>query len=153
MAQHIVSASALIHALAQQVYAMIADCRERHPQMLPKPYFVSLAVEQGGVGAGTVITFHMRLLGRLRTFHAIITEPERGRVLVETDVDTGATTTFTVDPREHGQQAYVTIATTTTTRPGVLGRVESWFTTRLLHPIYVKELAQLAALVSTQPVG
>jgi uncharacterized protein YndB with AHSA1/START domain len=148
MAQHIVSASALIHAPAQQVYAMIADYRERHPQMLPKPYFVSLAVEQGDVGAGTVITFHMRVMGRLRTFHAIITEPEPGRVLVETDLDTGATTTFTVDPRAHGQQAYVTIATATTTRPGVLGKIEGWFTTRLLHPIYVKELAQLAALVT-----
>jgi len=45
-------------------------------------------VEEGGIGAGTVIRFQMRILGRLRTFHAAITEPEPGGVLVETDLDT-----------------------------------------------------------------
>ena len=52
-----------------------------HPQILPKPPFVSLEVEKGGIGAGTVIRIAMRVLGRLQTFGAVITEPEPGRVL------------------------------------------------------------------------
>ena len=144
MAQHTVSAAALIPAPPQQVYRIIADYRDGHPHILPKPHFVSLMVEQGGVGAGTVIQFQMRLMGRLQTFRAAITEPAPGRVLVETDIQTGATTTFTVEPRDDGQHAAVTITTTTSVREDLLGRLEAWLTTRLLRPIYVQELAQLA---------
>ena len=73
------SASALIQAPAQDVYAIIADYHHGHPQILPQPPFVSLVVEQGGTGAGTVIRVAMRVLGRLQTFGAVITEPEPGR--------------------------------------------------------------------------
>ncbi len=146
MAQHHITASALIPAPAQRVYAVLADYRQGHPQILPKPYFGTLTVEEGGYGAGTVIRFQMRLLGRLQEFHADVTEPEPGRVLAESDRNTGAVTTFTVEPREQGQAAFVTITTTTPVRAGLRGRVEGWLATRLLQPIYVKELAQLAAI-------
>jgi uncharacterized protein YndB with AHSA1/START domain len=148
MAQHRVSASRLVSAPAEQVYAIIADYHAGHPRILPKPHFVSLTVEKGGVGAGTLISFQMRLMGRLQTFHAAITEPEPGRVLVETDSDMGAVTTFTVEPRHDGQRAQVTITTDTQVRQGVLGALQGWLTTQLLHPIYVKELEQLAAIAA-----
>ncbi|MEZ4731207.1 MAG: SRPBCC family protein [Caldilineaceae bacterium] len=148
MAKHTISATALIPAPSDQVYAIIADYRDGHPRILPKPHFVGVVVEEGGVGTGTVIRFQMRLLGRLQTFRAAITEPEPGRVLVETDLQTGAVTTFTVEPRADAQQAAVTIATTTTVRAGLLGRLEAWLATRLLRPIYVRELAQLAAVAA-----
>jgi uncharacterized protein YndB with AHSA1/START domain len=144
MAQHTISASALIPAPPHQVYTIIADYREGHPHILPKPHFVSLTVEQGGVGAGTVIRFQMRLLGQTRTFRAAITEPEPGKVLVETDIQTGAMTSFAVEPRDDAQHTAVTITTTTTVREGLLGLLEAWLATRLLRPIYVQELAQLA---------
>jgi hypothetical protein len=149
MAQHRVSASKLIQAPAQQVYGIIADYHAGHPHILPQPPFVSLAVEQGGVGAGTVISFQMRLMGRLQTYRATITEPEPGRVLVETN-DSGAVTTFTVEPRDDGRRAQVTITTDTTVRDGILGAVEGWLTTRLLRPIYVKELELMDTLASTR---
>jgi hypothetical protein len=152
MPEHTISAAALIPAPAQQVYGIIADYRDGHPHILPKPHFVSLVVEQGGVGAGTVIRFQMRLMGRLQTFRATITEPEPGRVLVETDMQTGAITTFTVEPRADAQQAAVTITTITSVRDGLLGRLEAWLATRLLRPIYVRELAQLAD-VAAQRAG
>ena len=145
MTTHQFSASTLIQAPAQELYAIIADYHHGHPQILPKPPFVSLAVEQGGLGAGTVICVDMRVLGQLQTFRAVVTEPEPGRVLVETN-DTGYVTTFTVEPRAGGQQAYVTIATEMNGRAGVLGILERWFVTRLMRPVYVKELAQLAAV-------
>ncbi len=151
MAQHRISASALIPASAGQVYAIIADYHNGHPAILPRPPFVLLTVEKGGVGAGTEISFQMRLMGKLQTFRAVITEPEPGRVLVESDLDTGAVTTFTVEPRDGGQSAYVTITTETKVRDGVLGGVEGWFATRLLRPVYEQELEKLTAVATNKP--
>lgn len=144
MALHRVAASALIPAPAPVVYGLIADYRDGHPRILPRPAFVSLTVERGGVGAGTEITFQMKLLGRTQTFHAVISEPQPGRVLVETDTRTGAVTTFTVEPAGDGQQAAVTITTDTRVPGWLAGRIQGWLTTWLLRPIYLKELAQLA---------
>ena len=149
MAARQFSASALIHAPPQDLYAIIADYEHGHPQILPRPPFVSLAVEQGGTGAGTVIRVQMHVWGRLQTFRAVITEPEPGCILVETN-DNGYVTTFTVEPRARGQQAYVTIATEMTGRAGILGTLERWFVARLLRPVYVKELVQLAAFAATR---
>ena len=146
MAKHNVSASALISAPARKIYGLVADYRNGHPRILPKPHFVSLNVEQGGYGAGTIINFQMQLLGRIQSFHSMITEPEPGHVLVETDMKTGAVTTFTVDPRSDGQEAFVTISTTTTVPDGIGGKIQGWLTTQVLRPIYEKELAQLAAV-------
>lgn len=151
MAHHRTSASRLIATPPQQVYALIADYQHGHARILPKPYFVSLTVEQGGIGAGTVINFQMRLMGQVQTFRAAITEPEPGRVLAETVLATGAVTTFTVEPQENGQASQVTIATETPVRNGILGKLEGFFTTQLLQPIYVKELEQLAKLMEDEP--
>lgn len=146
MAKHRLSASKLIFSPAQRVYELIADYRNGHPRILPKPYFVSLAVEQGGYGAGTVINFQMKLMGRIQSFHSTISEPEPRHILVETEMNTGAVTTFTVDPRSNGQEAFVTMTTTTDVPNGVIGKIQGWLTTQLLRPIYLKELDQLAAV-------
>lgn len=151
MAAHRLSASALIQAPPQKLYAIIADYHQDHPQILPKPPFVSLVVEEGGTGTGTIIRVQMRVLGQNQTFRAVVTEPEPGRTLVETN-DNGYITSFTVEPRANGQHAYVTIATEITGRAGVLGGLEQWFVTRLLRPVYVKELEQLAAVAATRTV-
>jgi hypothetical protein len=98
MPRHRVCASAVVRAPAGQAYAILADYRHGHPQIVPRPPFGPLEVERGGTGAGTVIRFQMRLLGRTRAFRAAITESEPGRVLVETDLGQGAVTAFTVDP-------------------------------------------------------
>ncbi|HMB22936.1 MAG: SRPBCC family protein [Chloroflexota bacterium] len=150
MTKHSVSASTLIAASPKNIYDLIADYRDGHPRILPKPYFVSLDVEQGGYGAGTVINFQMKLMGRLQSFHSAITEPEPGRVLVETVLDSGTVTSFTVDPREGGQHSFVTITTTTEVPDGLIGKIQGWFTTQLLRPVYEKELQQLAAVAKEQ---
>jgi hypothetical protein len=150
MAKHSLSASKLISSAAHTVYDLIADYRNGHPRILPKPYFISLEVEQGGYGAGTIINYHMQLMGRIQSFHSTITEPEPGHILVETEKNTGTVTTFTVDPRLSGQEAFVTITTTTDVPNGILGKIQGWLTTRLLRPIYEKELDQLAAVAKEQ---
>ena len=136
-----VAASATIKVSAQQVYTILADYTNGHPHILPSQYFSHLQVEQGGVGAGTVISFQMRVLGKTQTFRAAITEPEPGRVLVETNLPSGAVTTFTVDPRMEDQQAQVTI----TTEMAVSNWLEGVFTKMMLRRIYAQELGLLAA--------
>jgi hypothetical protein len=150
MAQQSFSASALIPAPTQTVYRLIADYRNGHPRILPKPYFVSLQVEKGGYGEGTVIDFQMKVMGQLQSFHSVITESTPGHILVETDSSAGTITTFAVEPRENGRQSFVTITTTIRLPDGISGRIQGWFAGRLLRPIYVKELAQLAKVAAEE---
>ena len=146
------TATALIPAPTHTVYAIIADYRDGHPRILPRPPFVSLEVEKGGRGAGTIVRFEMSSFGRTQAFRATITEPEPGRVLVETTDDGGPVTTFTVDPRVDGQHAQVTIATEGALGNGWLAWLERALTVRYLQGIYAQELAWLAKLAA-EPAG
>jgi hypothetical protein len=108
--KHLITASAVIPARRERVYALIANYHDGHPRIVPKQ-FSSLVVEQGGIGAGTVIRFSMSVFGRKLTFRAAVSEPEPGRVLVETDLDAnGAVTTFTVDQGPAPADSRVTIS-------------------------------------------
>ncbi len=143
MAQIQAAASAEIDAAPEVVYAIIADYREGHPRILPEKYFLGLEVEQGGVGAGTVIRCQMRVFGQTQTFRAVVSEPEPGRVLAETIPDErGLVTTFTVEPRKGGRRSHVTIATTWTSR-GVQAIVERLLAPPMLRRIYTEELQKL----------
>jgi hypothetical protein len=149
---HVISAAALIPARRERVYALLANYRDGHPRILPAQ-FSGLVVEQGGVGEGTVIRFQMSVLGKKQNFRAAISEPEPGRVLVETFLEpAGTVTTFTVDPGSAPADCHVTISTEIRTRKGFLGIVDKVFSRLLLRPIYGKELANLAR-VATGPVS
>ncbi len=150
--RHTISASAIIPARRERVYSLLANYHDGHPRILPKQ-FSRLVVEQGGVGAGTTIRFQMSVLGKKQTLRAEITEPEPGRVLVETYLDsTQAVTTFTVDPSGAPADSRVTISTELPVRGGFLGKIERVMTTLMLRPIYRKELENLAR-VATGPFG
>ena len=137
-----VRASARVKAPADVVYSVIADYRKGHPQILPRPYFEWLEVEQGGRGEGTVIRFQMRVLGQTRVLRAVVTEPEPGRVLVETDTGgDGPVTTFTVEPE--GQGSHVTFSTELTSAGGPVGVVERFALRRVLRRVFARELEQL----------
>jgi hypothetical protein len=137
----VLSASATIHAPADRIYHIIADYREGHPAILPRPPFVSLDIEEGGTGEGTVIRVEMEVLGRTRVFRAAVTEPEPGRTLVETN-DTGYVTTFAVDPV--GERTRVTLSTVDSRGRGIMRAVKRRLTARLLRPVYARELELLA---------
>ncbi len=150
--KHVVSASAVIPARHDQIYSLLANYHDGHPRIVPKQ-FSNLAVEQGGIGAGTIIRFQMSVFGRKQNLRAAVTEPEPGRVLVETYIDNnGAVTTFTVDPGTAPADSRVTISTELPVRGGFLGHIERAFATMLLRPIYVKELQNLAR-IATGPFG
>jgi Polyketide cyclase / dehydrase and lipid transport len=143
--KHLVTAAASINAAPKSVYSIIADYRTGHPRIVPDT-FSDMTVERGGVGDGTIIRFKMRVFGRTQSFRAAVTEPEPGRILVETDLDSnGAITTFTVNPGTASETSEVTITTELPVRSGPLGALERFLITRFLRPLYVKELALLAA--------
>ena len=148
---HVIKATALVPAAPSRVYALIADYHNGHPHILPKE-FSELVVEKGGVGRGTIIRFRMSVFGRKQTFRAAISEPEPGRVLVETDLDAnGAVTTFIVDPDSATGHSRVTITTELAVGKGLAGKIAHFFSARLLRPIYVRELGLLAAYVHEHP--
>jgi Polyketide cyclase / dehydrase and lipid transport len=151
-ARHVIAASAIIPARRERVYSLIANYHDGHPRIVPRQ-ISGLVVEQGGVGAGTVIRFQLSVLGKKQTFRAAITEPQPGRVLTETDLDrNGAVTTFTVDPGTAPADSRVTISTELPVRAGVLGLLEKTLSSLLLRPMYVRELENLAR-VATGPFG
>jgi hypothetical protein len=114
-----------IEAPPARVYSIIADYHQHHPRIVPPPYFKSLQVEKGGIGAGTRIVVTMRVMGTTVTVRHIVSEPEPGRVLVESDTDGYSVTTFTVDPINAGRGSMLTITTDfKPRRRGFLGRLE-----------------------------
>ena len=136
------SASATIPAPAPLVYDIIADYRDGHPRILPAEFFGSLTVERGGRGTGTRIAFEMKAFGRVTTAHAEVTEPQPGRVLVETTV-TGIVTTFRVDPLD-ATTTRVAIETVYQAA-GVRGWIELLLSPPYLRKVYAAELKLLAA--------
>lgn len=136
------TASASIDARPPTVYAIIADYTDGHPRILPGKYFANFAVERGGIGAGTIIRFDVRLFGTTRTVRAEVTEPTPGRVLIETDLETGATTSFTLQPANGGNRTIVTIESSWTSR-GVRGLIERLAAPPALRRVYVEELKKL----------
>jgi hypothetical protein len=135
------SAERRIYAPASRVYGFIRDFQVHHPRFLP-PAFGPLTIEAGGVGAGTVHRFTMKVGGRTRSYRVRVDEPEPGRVLTETDSTRTLVTTFTVDP--DGEGAIVRIETTWTAR-GIDGLVQRLAAPRVLQGIYADELRRLAS--------
>ncbi len=136
-----------IAAPADRVYRILADYNSHHPHILP-PAFTSLIVEEGGVGAGTVIRFTIKAGGRTTAYHQQILEPEPGRVLIEDDLDTDLATTFTVTPTATG--CHVRMESVWTPH-GLQGLVERLLAPRMLRPIYLQELALLEQYAQDHP--
>jgi hypothetical protein len=89
MARNVAAAEAIVDAPTDTVYGYLADMRDHHPRFLP-PAFSDFQVEPGGVGAGTVTRFKMTAGGRTRQYRMKVAEPEPGRVLTESDMDSSA---------------------------------------------------------------
>jgi len=143
--QYHVKHSARINAPADRVYAIIADYRNGHPNILPAA-FRNFVVEQGGRGEGTLTRFDVRAFGRTQSFRHEVIEPEPGRVLVERDRDLGSRTIFTVEPATPGST--VTIRTELTSRGGLTGRLERFLSRRFLLGLYREELKKLEEVAS-----
>ncbi len=142
VARNVVSAEGSVDAPVDTVYRYLADMRDHHPHFLP-PAFSEFQVESGGVGAGTVTRFKITAGGRTREYRMQVGEPEPGRVLTESDMNSSAVTTFTVSAR--GDTSLVQISTAWDGASGIGGLFERMFAPRVLRAIYSDELRRLDA--------
>jgi hypothetical protein len=140
MAMIRVAAEGTVAAPPATVYGYLADYNEHHPHILP-PAFSDFAVEQGGVGAGTIIRFRLKAGGRTRAYRQQVSEPEPGRVLQEADVNSSLVTTFMVTPASGGSR--VRIETSWQGAGGIGGFFERTFAPRVLRRLYADELQRL----------
>jgi hypothetical protein len=144
--------AATLNARPEIVWDILTDYRNGHARIVPKPYFSDLTVEQGGKGAGTIITFTFRAGGTMRHVRHIVSTPEPGRVLVESEADGSGGVTFTLTPVDGGQRTRVEIVTDMAGGTGLRGVIEQIFLPpyrRLMTKIYLQELANLEALAQT----
>lgn len=142
-----------VAAPSAAVYGYLTDYRQHHPQFLPDA-FSGWSVEEGGVGAGTVVRFTVTAGGRQRAYRMAVTEPEPGRVLTETDTTSSLVTTWTVDA-EGPQSSKVQIETTWQGAGGVGGFFEKRFAPVAMRRIYAEALAKLDVYARRQqgPAG
>jgi uncharacterized protein YndB with AHSA1/START domain len=147
MAEIRVSAERDIAAPPEQVYSYIADYTQHHPRFLP-PNFSNFKIEEGGVGAGTIITFHLKAGARDRDYRMRVAEPEPGKILTESDTGSSLVTSFTVTPQGSGSR--VRIETTWQGAGGIGGFFERTFAPRVLRSLYDDELNRLDAYARQQ---
>jgi hypothetical protein len=143
VAEIIISETAVMQAAPEVVYGIFADYHEAHPGVLPRPHFGALVVERGGTGAGTRFRVDIRQGRGRKTYRMDVTEPQPGRVLVESDLDSDLTTTFTVEPADGGSRVTIT---TRFTQGGPGGWLMRTFGPRLARPIYREELRNVERL-------
>lgn len=148
MAEMRVNAERMIAVPAERVYRCLADYREHHPHILP-PAFSDFQVHEGGVGAGTVVSFRITTAGRSRDYRMRVSEPEAGRILTESDTASSLVTTFTVDPEGEGSR--VRIETVWQGAKGFGGLMERLFAPRVLRKLYADELDRLDRYAREQP--
>ena len=134
------TATKIINAPAKDIYHIIADYHTMHYFILPKQYFLSLDVEEGGIGHGTIINFEMRILGKTQSFRSLVTEPQPGRLLVETDIRSETPTSFHVNSIGNDSQTRVSISTELKSQ----NKLEALVAKVVLQKVYREELDLLA---------
>src|SRR3954464_11344256 len=126
-----------VGAPAELTYRLIAD--DTHHQRFLPDSFSDFQTLEGGVGAGTVHRFKVAAgPGRSREMTMRVDEPEPGRVITESDVDSSMITTFTVTPA--GAGCRVGIETTWDGAGGDGGFFEGPFAPRMMRRALVDGL-------------
>lgn len=133
-----------VGARPEEIYEVLANYREGHPQILPKNYFRELQVLQGGVGSGTVIRVTMNFMGFQRHMRMAVTEPVPGKVLQEEDLDSGVITRFILESRGPATTE-VTIETRWPRKHGFGGFLEARINPAAAKKMYREELELLEA--------
>jgi hypothetical protein len=131
------------------VYRLIADMREHHANFLP-PSLKDLRVESGGYGAGTTYRVTGVFLGGERELHMRVDEPEPGRVLTESHLDSPLVTTWTIEPETDGSR--VTIDTVWPPAGGLGGVLERLLAPRAMAKVYREELRLLDRYAREQAI-
>lgn len=140
-----VAVDQIINARAEQLYAIVRDYHVGHPAIVPKAYFTALTVEKGGVGEGTVVISEGKVMGTKFRYRHVVTEPQPGHLLVETDSYTGQWSSFTFDPVNGGAQTRVTITAEYPLSAGFKGFMEKLINPLVSRRMFKEELDNLEA--------
>ncbi len=146
MAQVVAQTERLVAASPQHVRAFLVDYQNNRPRILPPEYFRDYRVEQGGDGAGTVISYRLRAGGRERAYRMRVEEPTEGELLLE-ERDTGSSlvTTWALSPEGVGEQTMVSLTSRWEGASGIGGFFERIFAPRALRRLYGEVLERLSA--------
>ncbi len=136
----------VIDARPADVFGFLADYRDKRARILPSNY-LDYTVEQGGRGAGTVMSYRLRAARRERPYRMQVEEPSKGRVLLERDTTSSLVTTWQVAPVADSRQARVTVSTDWEGGRGVGGFFERTFAPAGLRRIHAEMLERLAQAV------
>ena len=146
MAQVVAQTERLVAASPQRVRAFLVDYQNNRPRILPGEYFRDYRVEQGGDGAGTVISYRLRAGGRERAYRMRVEEPtEGGPILEERDTGSSLVTTWTLSPAGEGEQTMVSLTSRWEGANGIGGFFERMFAPRALRRLYGEVLEKLSA--------
>jgi hypothetical protein len=129
-----------IKADTELIYRVLSDYHNEHPHILPKPYFASTEVEQGGVGAGTIVRVQMKVMGTVNHLRLFVTEPIPGREIHEEDPVAGIKTIFKLEPDPDHGYCQVSIRTIWQKKKGIRGLIEQMLVPPIVRSIYTKEL-------------
>jgi len=143
-----VSFSAPVPAPPARVYAVLSDYHVHHPAIVPKDAFKRVDVIKGGRGAGTRFELEMVMMGKTTVAQFDVTEPEPGRVMVETMLDGSLATTFTMDPLDGGRATTLTLATEFTLPGGPFLPILRWILGNAIRPLYQREIANIARYIA-----
>lgn len=149
MATYQAEATQEINARPEHVYAMLSDYKIHHPNIVPKPYFQNIVVQEGGVGAGTVFTMDLVIMGVTRKYRLTVSEPEPGWVLAESDESLGQTSWFILEPLDGGVRTRLTIRSKAAASPGIMGLIERVSSPSTMRRLFRQELANIAEYMPT----
>jgi uncharacterized membrane protein len=133
----------IIPATPEEVYESLIDFQNACPSILTSN-FINYNVEQGGVGEGTVIRYHLKAAGRKRPYRMHIAETSKGEILTERDSNSSLVTMWTLTPVDNGQQTQVRLVSEWEGASGIGGFFERTCAPRGLRGIYDKMLSRLA---------
>ena len=143
MAHIHVQAEQVVNAQLVEVYAFLKDYTKR-PQILTENY-LNYKVEEGGIGAGTVVTYRLHAARRERGYRIQVSDPGTGKTLQESDTSSSLVTIWTMTPEADGQKTRVQLTSDWEGGKGVGGFFEKTFAPLGLKRIYTEILGKLAA--------
>jgi uncharacterized protein YndB with AHSA1/START domain len=144
MAEIHVETSRQIAAPPERVYKRLSDYGPGRLAWMPTANYSELSVVKGGTGAGTEVTYRLKVGPKQRVYKMLVSAPEPGSSLVETDSASSMVFTWKVQPDGAGSR--VTAASSWRGGSGIRGFME-----RLFAPGGVKRMLDtaLAGLDST----
>ena len=143
MAPLTAAATEAVGAPPERVWEFLRDYRDSRPKILT-PEYRNYRVEEGGVGAGTVISYTFAAPGRSRDFHIRVEEPDDG--LLERDERSTFVADWHVAPTATGSS--VTLEASWEGAGGIGGFFERLFAPMSLRRTYGKMLTKLAAALA-----